>query len=50
MASVVQAAIDGVMLQWVFDPQAIDLDACSAEILQMISRHVVNAKTPEGSP
>ena len=40
MASVIQAAIDGVMLQWVFDPSAIDLDACKDEILQMISQRV----------
>lgn len=49
MASVIQAAIDGVMLQWVFDPQAIDLDACSHEILEMISRHVVNGEDADGS-
>jgi AcrR family transcriptional regulator len=37
-ASVIQAAIDGVMLQWVFDEKAIDLDACSEEIQEMIRR------------
>jgi len=35
-ASVVQAAIDGVMLQWVFDPAGVDLVAARNEILAMI--------------
>ena len=40
MASVIQAAIDGVMLQWVFDSEAIDLDAARDEIQEMVTRHV----------
>ena len=40
MASVIQAAIDGVMLQWVFDPEAIDLDASGEEVVQMITNHI----------
>lgn len=32
MASVIQAAIDGVMLQWVFDPDAVDLEAATREL------------------
>ena len=40
-ASLVQAAIDGVMLQWVFDEEAIDLDVSRAEILEMVTRHVM---------
>ena len=39
-ASLIQAAIDGVMLQWVFDEDSIDLDVCRAEVLEMITRHV----------
>ena len=50
MASVVQAAIDGVMMQWVFDQEAIDLDACKAQILDMISRHVVTTVSRESAP
>ncbi len=50
MASVVQAAIDGVMLQWVFDQDAIDLDACEAQILDMISAHVVTMVNQESAP
>jgi len=42
MASIIQAAIDGVMLQWIFDADAIDLDASSAEVLQMITNHLVH--------
>jgi len=40
MASVTQAAIDGVLLQWAFDPNAVDLDACCTEIQQMIAGHI----------
>ena len=39
-ASLIQAAIDGVMLQWVFDEESIDLDVSCAEVLEMITRHV----------
>ena len=35
IASVVQAIIDGVTLQWVFDAEAIDLNACLQEFLRM---------------
>jgi AcrR family transcriptional regulator len=42
MASVIQAAIDGVMLQWVFDQEALDLHKCKSEILEMISAHVAS--------
>ena len=41
VASVIQAAIDGVMLQWVFDEKAIDLDACRDQILEMVTLHLV---------
>lgn len=40
IASIIQGAIDGVMLQWVYDPETVDLDKSCAEIVQMISRHV----------
>ena len=49
MSSVIQAAIDGVMLQWVFDHEAIDLDACKAQILEMITAHVGNPSSPVGA-
>jgi AcrR family transcriptional regulator len=41
VASVIQASIDGVMLQWVFDGNAVDLDACRDQILEMVTLHVV---------
>ncbi len=44
MASVIQAAIDGMMLQWVFDPAAIDLDAGGEEILEMVTQHLVGRR------
>jgi len=40
MASVLQGAIDGVMLQWVCDPDAIDLDESANEILNMLRKHI----------
>jgi len=49
-ASVIQASIDGVMLQWVFDERAIDLDACREEILAMISRNLSASTTSAGEP
>jgi AcrR family transcriptional regulator len=41
VASVIQAAIDGVMLQWVFDESAVDLDACRDQVLEMVTLYVV---------
>jgi len=45
-ASLIQAAIDGVMLQWVFDAASIDLDVSRAEVLEMITRHVSKGEMP----
>lgn len=39
-ASVIQGAIDGVMLQWVFEPTGLDVPACRQEILDMIRVHL----------
>ena len=47
-ASVIQAAIDGVLLQWAFDPDEVDLDACRDEIQEMITRHVARLR-PEAA-
>lgn len=44
MASVIQAAIDGMMLQWVFDPGAIDLDVGGEEVLEMVTQHLVRRR------
>ena len=40
MASVVQGAIDGIMLQWVFDPKAVDLQESSRELSEMFVKRV----------
>ncbi len=40
LAAVIQGVIDGVMLQWVFDPAAVDLHECRVEILAMVQRHI----------
>jgi len=45
-ASLIQATIDGVMLQWVFDETSIDLDVSRAEVLEMITRHVSKGEFP----
>ena len=39
-ASLIQGAIDGVMLQWVLDEKAIDLDVAKEEVVSMVLRHV----------
>jgi AcrR family transcriptional regulator len=39
-ASLIQGAIDGVMLQWVLDEKAIDLDVARDEVVRMVSHHV----------
>ncbi len=40
VASTIQAAIDGLMLQWVFEPEGIDLATCRDEILSMVTNHL----------
>jgi len=45
-ASLIQASIDGVMLQWVFDADSIDLDVCRADVLEMVTRHVSKGELP----
>ena len=45
LASVIQAAIDGVLLQWAFDPQAVDLEACRDEIQEMVTGHIAARST-----
>jgi AcrR family transcriptional regulator len=39
-ASLIQGAIDGVMLQWVLDEKAIDLDVAREEVVNMVLAHV----------
>jgi TetR/AcrR family transcriptional regulator, fatty acid metabolism regulator protein len=40
MASVIQGAIDGVMLQWVFDPEAVDFRDAKKELSEMFVTRV----------
>ncbi len=35
LATTIQGAIDGVMLQWVFDEDSVDLPGCAAELVTM---------------
>jgi TetR/AcrR family transcriptional regulator, fatty acid metabolism regulator protein len=39
-ASLIQGAIDGVMLQWVLNEKAIDLDVARDEVVEMVLRQV----------
>ncbi|TCO47367.1 TetR/AcrR family transcriptional regulator [Actinocrispum wychmicini] len=37
LSAVIQGAIDGVMLQWVFEERAVDLADCMAELISMVT-------------
>ena len=39
-ASLIQGAVDGIMLQWVLDEKAIDLDVAKEQVVSMVLRHV----------
>ncbi len=43
-AVVLQGAIDGVMLQWVVEPEAVDLEACRIELRALAARHAMRAR------
>ncbi len=43
VAQILFAALEGVMLQWVLDEQAIDLTVCADELIQIAERHVLPA-------
>jgi hypothetical protein len=47
-ASLIQGAIDGVMLQWVLDENAIDLDVARGEVVRMVLRHVSEQSIDQG--
>jgi hypothetical protein len=40
MASIIQGAVDGIMLQWVFDPKAVNLQEASSELSEMFVKRV----------
>jgi len=46
-ASVIQATIDGVLLQWAFDPDAVNLDDCRDTIQEMITGHIAVRRTEQ---
>jgi AcrR family transcriptional regulator len=48
-ASLIQATIDGLMLQWVLDETAIDLGAACEQVVEMIMQHVSPRTGPGGS-
>jgi hypothetical protein len=45
VASSIRAAIDGIILQWVLDAEAVNLADCRKEILEMLDRHTRIAQT-----
>jgi AcrR family transcriptional regulator len=46
-ASLIQGAIDGVMLQWVLDEKSIALDVAKEEVVSMVLRHVQDVQGDE---
>ena len=46
-ASLIQGAIDGVMLQWVLDEKSIALDVAKEEVVSMVLRHVQDLQGDE---
>jgi TetR/AcrR family fatty acid metabolism transcriptional regulator len=40
LASIIQAAIDGVMLQWVFAPDSIDFEECQQQVINLFDAYV----------
>lgn len=42
LASIIQAAIDGIMLQWVFDPDSVDFEECKQEIVHILEVYTRN--------
>jgi TetR/AcrR family transcriptional regulator, fatty acid metabolism regulator protein len=39
LASIIQASIDGIMLQWVFDPDSVDFNECKEEIVHIFATY-----------
>jgi len=40
LSAIIQGGIDGLMLQWVFDPQAVDLQAASQELSELFAKRL----------
>lgn len=47
LSHVLQGAMDGVMLQWVFDPAVLSLEACTRELVETYVRRVT---APDPAP
>ena len=41
IAQILFAVLEGIMLQWVLDEEAIDLTVCAEELIQIAERHVL---------
>lgn len=41
LASMVQAMIDGLMMQWVFDPEAVSLNDCADQVIAMLACYLL---------
>lgn len=43
LAALIQGIIDGMMMQWVFAPEAIDLTACADHAANMVNAYLTNS-------
>jgi hypothetical protein len=43
LASLIQGIIDGMMMQWVFAPEAIPLTACADHAVNMVNGYLTNS-------
>jgi TetR/AcrR family fatty acid metabolism transcriptional regulator len=39
-ATVLQGLVDGVIIQWLLDPELVDLEACQAKVLELIDLYM----------
>ncbi len=50
LATMIQGAIDGIMLQWVFNADAVDMDECRLQMKQIFGNHVRKETTDGDTP
>lgn len=41
LASIIQAAIDGIMLQWVMDEDAVDFEMCKEQVVRLFDTYIM---------
>jgi AcrR family transcriptional regulator len=50
VASLILAVLDGIILQWTWDAEAVNLDECCREILKMLEPYLFNQEDQVGRP